>query len=43
MTLTENRAVITWYTGIAGTDDGLGRMTPAAADGEVVYGTRPTG
>jgi 3',5'-cyclic-AMP phosphodiesterase len=41
VTLTENRAVITWYTGLAGTDDGLGRMVPAPADGEVRYGTNP--
>ena len=33
--------MITWYTGLAGTDDGLGRMVPAPADGEVRYGTHP--
>ena len=41
VTLAEDHAVITWYTGLAGTDDGLGRMVPAPADGEVRYGTRP--
>src|SRR3954453_21086245 len=40
VTLTEDRAVITWYTGLTGTDDGLGRMIPAPADGEVHWGTR---
>jgi hypothetical protein len=42
VTLAEDHAVITWYTGQAGTDDGLGRMVPAPADGEVVYGTHPS-
>ncbi|MEU6144481.1 metallophosphoesterase family protein [Streptomyces sp. NPDC047081] len=41
VTLTEDRAVITWFTGIPGTDDGLGHMLPALTDGEVVYGTHP--
>ncbi|MGP4020645.1 metallophosphoesterase [Saccharopolyspora sp. 5N708] len=41
VTLAEDHAVITWYTGVAGTDDGLGRMVPAPADGEVRYGTNP--
>jgi 3',5'-cyclic-AMP phosphodiesterase len=41
VTLAEDHAVITWYTGQAGTDDGLGRMIPAPADGEVRYGTHP--
>ncbi|MEV5174319.1 hypothetical protein AB0L10_25320 [Streptomyces flaveolus] len=41
VTLAEDHAIITWYTGEAGTDDGLGRMLPAPADGEVVYGTHP--
>ncbi|MET7994638.1 metallophosphoesterase family protein [Amycolatopsis sp. NPDC005232] len=41
VTLAEDRAVITWYTGRAGTDDGLGRMVPADSDGEVRYGTNP--
>jgi hypothetical protein len=42
VTLAEDHAVITWYTGVAGTDDGLGRMVPAPADGEVRYGTHPS-
>src|SRR5262249_38485911 len=41
VTLAEDHAIITWYTGEAGSDDGLGRMVPAPADGEVLYGTRP--
>jgi 3',5'-cyclic-AMP phosphodiesterase len=41
VTLAEDHAVITWYTGQAGTNDGLGRMVPAPADGEVRYGTHP--
>ena len=41
VTLTEDRAVITWYTGVTGTDDGLGRMVPAPSDGVVHWGTHP--
>lgn len=41
VTLAEDHAIITWFTGIAGTDDGIGQMSPAPADGEVRYGTRP--
>jgi hypothetical protein len=41
VTLTEDRAIVTWYTGYTGTDDGLGRMEPAAADGVVHWGTNP--
>ena len=41
VTLTEDRAIITWYTGLTGSDDGLGRMEPAPANGEVRWGTRP--
>jgi Icc protein len=41
VTLTEDRAIVTWYTGYTGTDDGLGRMVPAPADGEVRWGTHP--
>lgn len=42
VTLTEDRAVITWYTGIPGTDDGLGHPLPALTEGEIVYGTHPS-
>ncbi|MFJ8634124.1 metallophosphoesterase [Streptomyces sp. NPDC093568] len=41
VTLTEDSAVLTWYTGIPGTDDGLGHPLPAITEGEVVYGTHP--
>jgi len=41
VTLAEDHAVITWYTGAAGTDDGTGRMVPAPAEGVVHYGTHP--
>ncbi|MFJ8020449.1 metallophosphoesterase [Streptomyces sp. NPDC096311] len=41
VTLAEDRAVITWYTGIPGTDDGFGHPLPAVTEGEVVYGTHP--
>ncbi|MFJ2260030.1 metallophosphoesterase [Streptomyces sp. NPDC087844] len=41
VTLTEDRAVITWHTGVEGSDDGFGRMLPAVTEGEVVYGTHP--
>ncbi len=41
VTLAEDHAIITWYTGYTGTDDGLGRMRPAPADGVVRYGTHP--
>ena len=41
VTLTEDRAVITWYTGVRGSDDGFGHMLPAPAEGEVLYGTHP--
>src|SRR3954471_3194006 len=41
VTLTETSAIFTWYTGVAGTDDGLGRIRPAPADGEILWGTRP--
>ncbi|NUP25062.1 MAG: metallophosphoesterase family protein [Streptomyces sp.] len=42
VTLTEDSAVITWYTGIPGTDDGLGHPIPAVTEGEIVYGTHPS-
>ncbi|MDW4905671.1 metallophosphoesterase family protein [Streptomyces sp. ADMS] len=41
VTLTEDRAVITWYTAVPGTDDGFGHLVPAVTEGEVVYGTHP--
>ncbi|MBZ9640664.1 metallophosphoesterase, partial [Streptomyces sp. PSKA30] len=41
VTLTEDHAVLTWFTGVPGTDDGLGRMVPAITEGEVLYGTHP--
>jgi len=41
VTLAEDRAVITWHTGVEGSDDGFGRMFPAVTEGEVVYGTHP--
>ncbi|MFJ7078423.1 metallophosphoesterase [Streptomyces sp. NPDC098781] len=41
VTLTEDSAVVSWYTGIPGTDDGLGHPLPAITEGEVVYGTHP--
>jgi hypothetical protein len=41
VTVTEDRAIITWYTGVPGTYDGLGHMLPAVTEGEVVYGTHP--
>jgi 3',5'-cyclic-AMP phosphodiesterase len=41
VTLTENSAVITWYTAVPGTDDGFGHLLPAVTEGEVVYGTHP--
>ncbi|GHH07954.1 purple acid phosphatase family protein [Streptomyces lanatus] len=41
VTLTEDRAVITWFTGIPGTHDGLGHPLPALTEGEIVYGTHP--
>ncbi|GGJ30473.1 hypothetical protein GCM10010121_047220 [Streptomyces brasiliensis] len=41
VTLTEDSAVITWYTAVPGADDGLPRLVPAVTEGEVVYGTHP--
>lgn len=41
VTLTEDQATITWYTGAAGSQDDLGRTEPAPADGEVRWGTSP--
>lgn len=42
VTVTETTAVVTWYTGVPWTDDGLGRMKPATSDAEVVFGTHPS-
>ena len=42
VTLTEDRAIVTWFTGVPGTDDGAGRPLPAVTEGEVVYGTHPS-
>lgn len=42
VTLAEDHAIITWFTGEAGTDDGIGQMVPAPANGEVRYGTHPS-
>ena len=39
VTVTENSAIMTWYTGVPGTNDGTGRMKPAPAEGEVRFGT----
>ncbi|WP_406165710.1 fibronectin type III domain-containing protein [Streptomyces sp. NBC_00996] len=41
VTLAEDHAVITWYTGVPGTGDGLGHMLPTLTEGEVLYGTHP--
>lgn len=41
VTLTEDLAVVTWYTGVTGSDDGFGHLIPAVTEGEVVYGTHP--
>lgn len=41
VTLTEDRAVFTWYTGYEGSDDGLARMEPAPGDAEIAWGTHP--
>ncbi|HEX7135053.1 MAG TPA: metallophosphoesterase family protein [Iamia sp.] len=41
VTLTEDEAVITWYTGVTGSKDDLGRMEPAPADAVVEWGTDP--
>lgn len=41
VTLREDRAVITWFTGTPATESGRGPMLPAVTEGEVVYGTHP--
>jgi len=38
VTLTETSAVLTWYTGYAGSSDEFGRLSPAPADTEVLLG-----
>ncbi len=43
VTSPKSEPIITWYTGYTGTDDGLGRMKPAPADGDVHWGTHPSG
>ena len=42
VTLTEERAIVTWYTGATGSTDDLGRLAPEPADAEVAWGTSPT-
>ncbi len=41
VTLTEDSAIITWYTGATGSKDEIGRLEPAPADAEVRWGTDP--
>ncbi|MET7484211.1 metallophosphoesterase family protein [Streptomyces sp. NPDC005538] len=41
VTLTEDRAIITWHTGIRGSDGARGHLLPVLTEGEVVYGTHP--
>ena len=41
VTLTETSVVLTWYTGDPTSLDGLGRLSPAPADTEVLMGTNP--
>ncbi|MBP0457406.1 purple acid phosphatase family protein [Streptomyces montanisoli] len=41
VTLTEDRAIFTWYTGVPGTDNGCGGMLPAVTDGEIAFGAHP--
>jgi hypothetical protein len=41
VTLTEDRAVITWWTGATGSTDELGRLEPTPADAVVEWGTDP--
>lgn len=42
VTLTEDEAIVTWHTGLAGSRDDLGRLEPAPADAEVRWGTDPS-
>lgn len=41
VTLTETSAIVTWYTGDAGSTDEFGRLAPAPSDTEVLLGTSP--
>ncbi|MEU3980774.1 metallophosphoesterase family protein [Streptomyces sp. NPDC026672] len=41
VTLTEDSAVITWYTALPATGEGPLTLLPAVTEGEVVYGTHP--
>jgi Icc protein len=41
VTLTEDEAIVTWTTGLAGSRDALGRLEPTPADAEVRWGTDP--
>lgn len=41
VTLSEDRAIVTWYTGATGSTDELGRLEPAPADAEIAWGTSP--
>ncbi len=41
VTVTEDSAVLTWYTGVPASNNGLGQMLPAPADAEVAYGDHP--
>jgi hypothetical protein len=42
VTVTEDSAIMTWYTGVPGTSDGTGQMKPAPAEGELLFGTGPS-
>lgn len=41
VTLTEDRAILTWLTGATGSKDDLGRPEPTPAEAEVRWGTDP--
>jgi hypothetical protein len=41
VTLTEDRAIITWWSGATGSTDDLGRLEPTPADAVVEWGTDP--
>jgi 3',5'-cyclic AMP phosphodiesterase CpdA len=42
VTVAEDSAIMTWYTGVPGTNDGIGQLKPAPAEGEVLFGTSPS-